>query len=100
MPRDVPTVYYYETPKHWKQWLSSAEIWYNSCLHSYLGCSPSERFLDMNPTSLESKARTWVIDRDTHMQLLKEYLAKAQHEIARAIIIGSIDNSKWVNKFY
>lgn len=54
----------------------------------------------MNPTSLESKARTWVIDRDTHMQLLKEYLAKAQQEIARAIIIGSIDNSKWVNKFY
>ena len=30
----------HDSPKKWCQWLSLAELWYNSTFHSALGCSP------------------------------------------------------------
>jgi hypothetical protein len=29
-----------DSPKYWNSWLSLDELWYNSSLHTALGCSP------------------------------------------------------------
>jgi hypothetical protein len=41
----------HDAPKQWKNWLSLAELWYNSSYHSSLGCSPLH-YMAMNPIYL------------------------------------------------
>lgn len=33
----------HDSPKKWKNWLTPAELWYNSCFHTSLGCSPFKK---------------------------------------------------------
>jgi transposase InsO family protein len=35
--------------KKWIQWLSQAEFWYNTCMHSAIGVSPSEALCGHHP---------------------------------------------------
>jgi hypothetical protein len=83
----------HESPKSWKQWLSLAELWYNSSLHSALGCSPFKAMfgyeprLAAEPTSLAvtSVPVTEMIEhREQHLQSLKTHLARAQNKMKQA----------------
>lgn len=67
-----------------------AEIWYNTCLHSSLGCSPFKALYGYEPDigfsiaptqDTPTEAITWVTERDAHMQQLKENLARAQNKM-------------------
>ena len=37
------------TPTKWKQWLSLAEYWYNTCYHTALGCTPYKALYGTEP---------------------------------------------------
>lgn len=58
-------------PHNWSSWLSSAEFWYNTCVHSAIGWTPFEalygyppQMLAMNPaTSTNSEVVAWTSDR-------------------------------------
>jgi len=39
----------HQVPKQWKQWLPLAELWYNSRMHTSLGCSPSRALYGHEP---------------------------------------------------
>lgn len=80
----------HDSPKRWKAWLSLAEIWYNSCYHTAIGCSPFKALYGYEADSgmalsLDSMAQSiavdWVKDRDAQMLSLKEHLAKAQNRM-------------------
>jgi hypothetical protein len=38
------------TPKQWVQWLPLAELWYNSCHHTSLECSPFKALYGVDPS--------------------------------------------------
>jgi hypothetical protein len=80
----------HDNPKRWKHCISLAEIWYNACLHSSLGCSPFKALYGYEPDigfsiaptqDTPTEALTWVTERDAHMQQLKENLARAQNKM-------------------
>ena len=79
-----------DSPKSWKSWLSLAELWYNSSLHSALGCSPFKALYGYEPNigavpSLPPTTTASVADiiehRELHLQSLKEHLARAQNRM-------------------
>lgn len=79
-----------DSPKSWKSWLSLDELWYNSSLHSALGCSPFKALYGYEPNigavpSIPSSTSTSVADiiehRELHLQSLKEHLARAQNRM-------------------
>jgi hypothetical protein len=80
----------HDTPKTWRKWLSTAELWYNSTHHSSLGCSPFKALygvepnLGMLPESAalpQTEAGDFIVDRQKQLEQLKEHLAKAQHRM-------------------
>lgn len=80
----------HDNPKRWKHCISLAEIWYNTCLHSSLGCSPFKALYGYEPDigfsiapiqDTPTEALTWVTERDAHMQQLKDNLARAQNRM-------------------
>ena len=79
-----------DSPKSWKSWLSLAELWYNSSLHSALGCSPFKALYGYEPNigavpSLPPTTTASVADiiehRELHLESLKEHLARAQNRM-------------------
>ena len=79
-----------DSPKAWKSWLSLAKLWYNSSLHSALGCSPFKALYVYEPSigtvpSLPASTSTTVADiiehRELHLQSLKQHLARAQNRM-------------------
>jgi len=78
----------YNSPKLWRQWLPLAELWYNSSLHTSLGCSPFKALYgydpdlgvlpasDLPPTT-EVSVMELIQDREQHMDMLKEQLTIA-----------------------
>jgi len=77
-----------DSPSTWKSWLSLAELWYNSSLHSALGCSPFKALYGYEPslgvvTSVPPDIATSVTDTIEHRQLqleaLKQSLERAQN---------------------
>ena len=76
----------HDRPRQWKTWLPLAELWYNSSLHSALGCSPFKALYGHDPimpTAPPVPAETTtsvaelLADRHDQLTLLKEHLAKA-----------------------
>jgi len=79
-----------DSPSTWKSWLSLAELWYNSSLHSALGCSPFKALYGYEPslgavTSVPPGITTSVTDNIEHWQLqleaLKQSLERAQNRM-------------------
>jgi transposase InsO family protein len=69
-------------PRRWKYWLTSAEFWYNTSLHSSLGRSPFEalygrqpRVLGIDPPVVAAgNLSTWLTERSNMTHLIKEHL--------------------------
>lgn len=79
-----------DAPKTWKDWLSLAELWYNSTFHTTLGCSPFKALYGYEPNigaapSVPPEIAPTVADvienRELHLQALKHNLAKAQNRM-------------------
>jgi len=79
-----------DSPRTWKSWLSLAQLWYNSCFHSSLGCSPFKALYGFDPNlglavSTSETAPTEVSEvveaREAHLQLLKQRLEQAQNRM-------------------
>lgn len=79
-----------DSPKTWKAWLSLAELWYNSSLHTALGCSPFKALYGYEPNigaipSLPDTTSPTVIEiienRELQLQSLKDSLARAQNRM-------------------
>jgi len=79
-----------DSPRTWKSWLSLAQLWYNSCFHSSLGCSPFKALYGFDPNlglavSTSETAPTEVAEvvesREAHLQLLKQRLEQAQNRM-------------------
>jgi hypothetical protein len=77
-----------ENSKNWKQWLSLAEFWYNSCNHSSIGMSPfkalygHEPELGAMPTiEVDQDAPAMLVDRSAHLEVLKAKLAAASNRM-------------------
>jgi hypothetical protein len=77
-----------ENSKNWKQWLSLAEFWYNSCTHSSIGMSPfkalygHEPELGAMPTiEVDQDAPAMLVDRSAHLEVLKAKLAAASNRM-------------------
>jgi len=79
-----------DSPKSWKSCISLAELWYNSSLHSALGCTPFKALYGYEPNigavpSLPPTTTASVADiiehRELHLQSLKEHLARAQNRM-------------------
>ena len=82
-----------DSPHTWKKWLSLAELWYNSSLHSALGCSPFKAMYGYEPKlaaepTLSPTASTSVTEmvenREQHLQSLKTHLARAQNKMKQS----------------
>jgi hypothetical protein len=76
-----------DSPRKWRSWLPLAEFWYNSSVHTSIGCSPFKALYGHEPNlgafpELESVADPTVAeviaDRTEHMELLKKNLEAAQ----------------------
>ena len=79
-----------DSPKAWTQWLSLAELWYNSSYHTSLGCSPFKALYGYEPNvgavptipdSTSNTVAEIIADRELHLQALKTNLAKAHNRM-------------------
>ncbi|XP_060200476.1 uncharacterized protein LOC132628731 [Lycium barbarum] len=77
-------------PTKWKQWLSTAEWWYNTNFHTSLQCTPFEALYSYFPPQLSlgpfletivPAAEDAVMLRQQMQQLLKDHLSKAQERM-------------------
>jgi hypothetical protein len=68
-------------PKKWKEWLPTAEFWYNNCFHSALGCSPFEALYDRQPRILgiaPPTAAKGQLDESSMTHTIREHLLHAE----------------------
>ena len=79
-----------DSPKAWAQWLSLAELWYNSSYHTALGCSPFKALYRYEPNvgavpnvpaSTSNTIAEIIENRELHLHALKTHLAKAQNHM-------------------
>lgn len=80
----------HDSPTTWKSWLSLAELWYNSSLHSSLGCSPFKALYGYEPnvglattvpeTTSPAVADT-VVTREQQLEALRINLSRAQNRM-------------------
>lgn len=77
-------------PRQWLKWLSLAEFWYNTNLHSTLGCSPFEVLYGHSPRhfGLTNEAASPVPDvasmiaeRETMLAAVRQHLLRAQQRM-------------------
>ena len=75
----------HNSPKLWRQWLPLAELWYNSSLHTSLGCSPFKALYGYDPDlgvlsasllspNTEAAVVDLIQDREQHLDMLKDQL--------------------------
>jgi hypothetical protein len=74
------------TPRQWLKWLPLAELWYNSCFHTSLKCSPFKALYGTKPsfgalpvlnTVGNGAVRDTLLERQQFQELLKQNLARA-----------------------
>lgn len=78
-------------PKKWKDWLSAAEFWYNTSLHSSLGCSPFQALYGRQPRTLgltindaaPASLSAWLQERSVMQELIHQHLLRAQSRMKR-----------------
>lgn len=77
-------------PKKWLEWLSLAEYWYNTSLHSALGKSPFEVLYGRAPRQLGitvddtcpvTDLDAWLAERDLMVRLLQQHLLRIQQRM-------------------
>lgn len=77
-------------PKQWKQWISLAELWYNSAVHSSIGMSPFQALYGHEPnfgampqevSDSVKHLPAMLIDRTAKMEFLKANLAAAHNRM-------------------
>lgn len=81
-----------DNPKSWTSHLPLAEFWYNSSVHSSLGCSPFKALYGHEPDmgalpdmsqAEESPVTDILTERAAQLTVLKENLARAQNRMKR-----------------
>jgi hypothetical protein len=79
-----------DEPKQWKKWLALAEFWYNSTVHTSLGCSPFKALYGHEPnlgampleeTLTDQGVASVIQDRAQQIEILKEHLTKAHNRM-------------------
>ena len=79
-----------DSPQSWKSWLALAELWYNSSLHTALGCSPFKALYGYEPNLGAVSSIPWdtspsvaeiIEQREQHLQSLKQNMARAQNRM-------------------
>jgi hypothetical protein len=79
-------------PAKWLQWLSLAEYWYNTSLHSSLGRSPFEVLYGLSPhhfgltavdTCVVPDLHQWLSDRALMTDVVKMHLSCAKHRMKK-----------------
>jgi hypothetical protein len=80
----------FQEPKQWAKWIPMAEWWYNTSYHSSLKMTPFEALYQYTPDMIgEStltpamcpESRNLVMERDKHLEQLKQNLLQAQHRM-------------------
>lgn len=83
---------WFEQPKSWPEWLSWAELWYNTTFHISTGTTPLEVVYGRKPpivihfTQGESKVEVVareLQERDEALRQLKYNLVKAQEQMKK-----------------
>jgi hypothetical protein len=73
-------------PRLWLKWLPLADLWYNSCFHTSLQCSPFKALYGTNPsfgavhvldTTMNDIVRDFLLERQQFQEFLKQNLARA-----------------------
>jgi hypothetical protein len=79
-----------DSPKTWTNWLSLAELWYNSSFHTSLGCSPFKALYGYEsnigavptvPTTTSTAVAEIIENRELPLQALKNNLARAHNKM-------------------
>ena len=79
-------------PAKWFTWLSVAEYWYNTSLHSALGKSPFEVLYGHQPRHFGISEldmvqvpdlKSWLQDREVMTKLVQQHLSRAQSRMKR-----------------
>jgi hypothetical protein len=79
-----------DDPKNWKQWLSLAELWYKSAVHSAIGMSPFQALyghepnigaIPLSPPDPTSPVADMLLDRAAKIELLKANLAASRNRM-------------------
>lgn len=79
-------------PSKWLDWLTAAELWYNSSPHSAIGCSPFEALYGYTPKTLglssfdqspSSDVSSWIHNKKVMNRLLQQHLLRAQQRMKR-----------------
>jgi hypothetical protein len=78
------------SPKQWLKWLPLSELWYNSCYHSSLKCSPFKALYGVDPSfgaipvlvhSENASVSSALLERQQFMEMLKQNLSRAQNKM-------------------
>ncbi|KAJ9547856.1 LOW QUALITY PROTEIN: hypothetical protein OSB04_020399 [Centaurea solstitialis] len=78
-----------EQPKGWPQWISWAELWYNTTFHSSSGKTPFQIVYGRAPPLLvrytqgETRVAADLLDRDEALVQLKHHLTRAQQQMKK-----------------
>lgn len=96
-------------PTKWSGWLPLAEYWYNTSLHSAIGCSPFEalyghapRHLGLSDAAVCSapELETWLHEHKDKTELLKQLLERARqrmkHQAAKRRSEREFSMGDWV----
>jgi hypothetical protein len=75
---------FHHTPTQWAKWIDSAELWYNSCYHSSLKCSPFKALYGMDPNLgvLPSNWSAGSSDAQLTLQQRQDFLAVIKSNLA------------------
>ena len=74
-------------PNQWAKWLSQAEYWYNTTVHTALGRSPFEVLFGRQPRQCgvppsadtgNTDLDTWLKERAAMVPVIRQHLARAQ----------------------
>lgn len=84
--------YVHTCPSRWSAWLSVAEYWYNTTVHSTLGRTPFEVLYGHTPRYFgilvdivvpQPELETWLKERELMTKVIKLHLHRAQDRMKR-----------------